>query len=238
MGEKTIWHKAVSLSILIHLIIVPYFSWCFSKCLTVTAPKEKVIELEMVNLAKPQPRIQQAKKTVQPEKKITPPKQVEQKTPVKPTPVTKRVPTAKPSDRTPVAKTADAVTDKVASQSSGPPAKPVEQSGEGKKVEEQPASPPARQVVYVPPQLLRKVEPPYPESARESERQGTVVVRLQVLENGRVGEVSIRKSSGHDDLDQAALKAVKKWRFVPAKDKDTGQPVSCFTNFPVIFRLT
>ncbi|MDR1701555.1 MAG: energy transducer TonB, partial [Sporomusaceae bacterium] len=87
------------------------------------------------------------------------------------------------------------------------------------------------------PQLLRKTEPAYPEKARAEARTGTVTVSLEVLANGQVGRVSIQQSSGHADLDAAAVKDVKKWRFAPAKDSLSGQAISCFVNIPVVFTI-
>ncbi len=78
--------------------------------------------------------------------------------------------------------------------------------------------------------------PEYPERARRNEFEGRVVLRVQVLPNGTSGAVSVQKSSGYDILDQAALAAVKKWRFVPAKRGETA--VSASLDVPIIFRLT
>lgn len=90
---------------------------------------------------------------------------------------------------------------------------------------------------YIPPQILSRVEPKYPVSAREQGITGTVRVKVQVTADGRAGSVSIRQSSGSSLLDQAAVDAVRKWRFVPAKDRSTGKAFSCVTSFPVVFRL-
>ena len=86
------------------------------------------------------------------------------------------------------------------------------------------------------PQLLHKVEPLYPEEARRQRMEGRVVIRLEVLTNGLAGLVTIRQSSGQQLLDEAAVEAVKKWRFIPAKDA-RGTPVLSFTIVPVAFQL-
>jgi protein TonB len=39
-----------------------------------------------------------------------------------------------------------------------------------------------------------------------------------VLTDGHVGRVELARSSGFDDLDQAAVKAARDWRFEPATD--------------------
>ena len=56
-----------------------------------------------------------------------------------------------------------------------------------------------------------QVRPRYPESARRAGVQGTTLLKLRVLENGRVGDVVVEQSAGHRDLDHAAADAVKKW---------------------------
>ncbi|HVO95509.1 MAG TPA: TonB family protein, partial [Terriglobales bacterium] len=49
-----------------------------------------------------------------------------------------------------------------------------------------------------------QVKPRYPDSARRAGFQGTTLLKVHVLENGRVGEVLIEQSAGHRDLDAAA----------------------------------
>jgi protein TonB len=80
-----------------------------------------------------------------------------------------------------------------------------------------------------------QVKPRYPESARRAGVQGVTTLRVRVLENGRVGEVVVQQSAGFRDLDVAAMDAVKKWLFDPARrGKD---PVSVWVLLPVKFEL-
>ena len=80
-----------------------------------------------------------------------------------------------------------------------------------------------------------QVKPRYPESARRAGAQGVTTLRVRVLENGRVGEVLVEQSAGFRDLDLAAMEAVKKWLFEPAKrGKDA---VSVWVMLPVKFEL-
>ena len=80
-----------------------------------------------------------------------------------------------------------------------------------------------------------QVKPRYPESARRAGAQGITTLRVRVLENGRVGDVQIEQSAGFRDLDMAAMEAVKKWLFEPARrGKD---PVSVWVMLPVKFEL-
>ena len=80
-----------------------------------------------------------------------------------------------------------------------------------------------------------QVKPRYPDSARMSGTQGTTLLKLQVLENGRVGEVFIEQSAGHRDLDSASVEAVKKWPFEPARMGK--EPVAVWVLIPVKFEL-
>jgi protein TonB len=80
-----------------------------------------------------------------------------------------------------------------------------------------------------------QIKPRYPESARRAGAQGVTLLRIRVLENGKVGEVNVEKSAGFRDLDLAAMDAVKKWLFEPARrDKE---PVSVWVMLPVKFEL-
>ena len=80
-----------------------------------------------------------------------------------------------------------------------------------------------------------QTKPRYPESARRAGAQGVTLLRVRVLENGKVGEVNVEKSAGFRDLDLAAAEAVKKWLFEPARrDKE---PVSVWVMLPVKFEL-
>jgi len=78
-------------------------------------------------------------------------------------------------------------------------------------------------------------KPFYPMEARDKGYQGDVVVKVEVLPNGQVGEVEVDKSSGYDILDQSAVTTVKKWRFIPARKG--GVAIPCWVNIPIKFRL-
>jgi protein TonB len=84
--------------------------------------------------------------------------------------------------------------------------------------------------------LYKENEPPvYPEIARVRGYEGVVLVFAEVLPNGRVGEIKIRKSSGYAILDQSALQAVKPWKFEPAKK--SGNPFTAWVELPIKFIL-
>jgi protein TonB len=66
------------------------------------------------------------------------------------------------------------------------------------------------------PRLLRSFDPPYPPVAQRRGEEGVVQVRVTIAENGAILDAQIEKSSGFGYLDDAALKAVRDWRFGPA----------------------
>ena len=80
-----------------------------------------------------------------------------------------------------------------------------------------------------------QVKPRYPEAARRAGAQGVTLLRVRVLENGRVGEVLIEKSAGFRELDFSAAEAVKKWLFEPARRGK--EPVQVWVLLPVKFEL-
>lgn len=77
--------------------------------------------------------------------------------------------------------------------------------------------------------------PAYPRAARQRGWQGLVLVLVRVTEDGVPQEVSVKESSGHSVLDDAALEAVRRWRFTPARQ--AGHPVAAAVEVPVRFSL-
>jgi protein TonB len=83
---------------------------------------------------------------------------------------------------------------------------------------------------------LSNPRPDYPEEARQMRQQGVVLVNVEVDADGRAGEVSVSRSSGYPQLDEAAVRAVRRWRFEPARAG--GLPVSSRVEVPVRFSLS
>jgi periplasmic protein TonB len=79
-------------------------------------------------------------------------------------------------------------------------------------------------------------KPVYPENARREGREGRVILRVLIDDQGRTKSVELNTSSGSKALDQAATEAIKRWRFHPAYAGDT--PVDSWVNVPIDFRLT
>ena len=82
---------------------------------------------------------------------------------------------------------------------------------------------------------LNNKAPVYPLLSRKRKEQGTVWLLLLVSKEGLVTELKLKKSSGFDRLDQAALQAVKKWKFQPARQQ--GQPIDYWYELPLKFSL-
>jgi len=78
--------------------------------------------------------------------------------------------------------------------------------------------------------------PPYPNAARLAGKEGTVRLRLIILENGRVAKAQIVESSGRRDLDEAAQRTIlKEWKYRPAER--AGLAVSVVEIVRVEFKL-
>lgn len=86
-----------------------------------------------------------------------------------------------------------------------------------------------------PPVALTKIRPVYPEIAQEAGIEGTVTVQFFVDENGRVKETLILKGIPNTGLDEAAMEAIRKTRFRPARQRE--RAVGVWISMPVIFRL-
>jgi protein TonB len=78
-------------------------------------------------------------------------------------------------------------------------------------------------------------KPHYPYSARQEGRQGTVLLAVLVDEEGQSQSLEVSRSSGVEALDKAAIEAVRRWRFNPARDGD--KKVPSWVKIPIEFRL-
>jgi protein TonB len=78
-------------------------------------------------------------------------------------------------------------------------------------------------------------KPDYPPQSRRLREQGLVKLRVHVSEEGSTREVMLHTSSGYERLDNAALDAVRRWRFRPAQR--AGTPVAGWVVVPVRFEL-
>lgn len=108
---------------------------------------------------------------------------------------------------------------------------------------EAPTVPPASSLPVGPVTLRRELSfvcpertpPRYPPISRRLGEEGTVMLRVELDESGRVDAAGVQSGSGHPRLDEAALAAVKTWRCTPAR-RD-GQPVRASATQPFKFVL-
>ena len=78
-------------------------------------------------------------------------------------------------------------------------------------------------------------KPKYPGIATSRGWEGTVRLLVKVSVEGDSEEVAVQRSSGYDVLDEAAIEAVEKWKFIPAKRGET--PIASSVIVPINFIL-
>lgn len=66
-------------------------------------------------------------------------------------------------------------------------------------------------------EYLQNPKPAYPALSNRLHEEGTVLVSVFVEADGNVQKVELKKSSGFNRLDRAALAGIQRWRFVPGK---------------------
>lgn len=217
--------------ILFGVLVLALHLWLF---VWGSQPVEKVIEakplemaVEMITLAKPLP-------VMAPPKPVTPPPQKKpqpKKPPVTPKPVTHKPPPEiqqKAPDYAPVQEYKPEPTPVATNTASSAQST---DSAPTKAVVTESYSEAKYNAGY-----LHNPKPEYPALARSRGWTGKVKVRVHVTANGEASSVSLEQSSGHDILDEAALEAIKEWRFEPAKRGDT--PVASVVIVPMPFNLT
>ena len=88
-------------------------------------------------------------------------------------------------------------------------------------------------ILSTPARYARCPAPIFPDAARKAGLAGTVLLLVEIDENGRPLTVAVRRSSGHEVLDQAALHAVRNWRFEPARTR--GKTIGTRLEIPIRF---
>jgi len=152
-----------------------------------------------------------------PKKKLTPKPKSKPKPKPKPTPVAKRAITPPPVEKKPPAPEVQETSDTVK---------------ENIDVEHKPAPIVAPRVDAT---RQSNPSPLYPRGSLRRNEQGKVILELLILADGSVGEVRIEQSSGFKRLDRAAMKAVKRWRYIPAQQGD--KAIEYWYQQPITFAL-
>lgn len=84
-------------------------------------------------------------------------------------------------------------------------------------------------------QSLGNPPPRYPSLALRRGYEGNVQLKILVMPDGTAGQVQVIQSSGHRELDEAAVETVRGWTFKPAKRGDT--PIKGWALQTIAFQL-
>jgi protein TonB len=93
----------------------------------------------------------------------------------------------------------------------------------------------AETITFATPNYKENTPPAYPLTARRRNYEGTVLLDVLVRRDGTVGSVRLSQSSGHEALDQSAMRAVMKWTFHPGKRGD--EPLEMWVTIPIRYQL-
>lgn len=107
--------------------------------------------------------------------------------------------------------------------------------GTAKVASAPPPPPPQPPLVTTKPQLRSEINPEYPEIAKQNNWEGRVIVLVHISETGTVESAEIARTSGHLELDEAAIAAVKASRFEPAHRGNVAIPGT--VRVPIAFSL-
>lgn len=209
-GERPGWLPSFGLVLVLHLII----GWGFIHFKDEIVPPKPLPVIQVALLTPPVPL----------EPRVTPPPPKVEKQPR--SKVEKRVvaPAPKPVEQPVVEPVLQQAA--VAVMQAAPPApEPVVQ----------PVAEPVLEPARFNAAYLNNPPPAYPLAARRRGIEGGVLVRAEVQADGSCSRVELKKTSGSELLDQAALEAVRKWRFVPAKKGS--QAVTAWVEVPITFKL-
>ena len=227
MTTSPFWRKAFFLSLIIHCAALLLLGWGWAK--NSSAPlKERLVEIDLATSSLT------SRGTYHESAAVTPSNHA----PVSTSP--DRAHTVAPSTARPSPTAneggyaADSASTGSIATSSGDNA--TEQISGGKGTDSAIADTPTVTEI-IPPSVLSRTEPHYPDSARRNGQQGIVGLRIEILPNGRPGEISVEQSCGFSALDDSAVRAARSWRFTPAKEYPSGHAIACTTTVSIVFKL-
>ncbi len=84
-----------------------------------------------------------------------------------------------------------------------------------------------------PQEVQRALQESYPRALRDAGIGGRTILHLWIDEEGRVAEALVADSSGHPELDAAAQRVARVFRFTPARNQ--GEPVAVWVMIPIEF---
>jgi|GEM_PF-6565986 len=83
------------------------------------------------------------------------------------------------------------------------------------------------------PVMVQSVTPVYPKDAKKANLEGTIRLKVLIDKTGAVHDAIMQKSSGHKTMDDAALEAARKGKWLPAKQD--GKPVAVWVSYEIKF---
>jgi len=197
--------------------------WIIQQPTTVLPVVPPQIPPMTIEFSQPAPPVVEPPPPPPPPPVVEPPPPIVDELAAKPAP--KPIPKPKP-----VVKPAPKPVPKAVEQPPAPPQPPAPVAAPPAPAAPAPVTPASANAAY-----LKNPAPEYPSLAQRRGWEGTVLLRVQVLPSGKPGEIQIQKSSGRQQLDDAALNAVKRWSFVPAKQGDVAQVG--WVSVPIDFKI-
>lgn len=82
-------------------------------------------------------------------------------------------------------------------------------------------------------EVMAALQGEYPPILRDAGIGGVAIVFFFINEEGVVAEARVQQSSGHEALDQAAVRVARQFRFSPALNR--GEPVPVWVQIPIRF---
>jgi protein TonB len=221
--RQTSW--AYGISIFLHAaVLLCAGAWFYREATFEVAPGENSVEVSLVEQAPEPPPPPAPESTPVPTPVPTPPPTPP---PVPDDVAVEKVPTPPP---TPIPTPAATATPKSVSK---PKPEPTENPAP-RPAKPAPGPSGARGSTSV--GYLLNPAPEYPAAARAAREQGTVMISVEIDVKGRPQSVQLARSSGFKDLDAAAVRAVRRWRFKPATMGGIAVPTRI--QVPVQFQLT
>lgn len=223
LGEERPANMLSLLTILVVLLHIAGMLWLLKPVEQETPAKPLIMEVQMIAMSAPKPSVAPPTPApTPPEKKPPPIKPQPKPVPKKMPPVVQKAPDFAPAE--PAAESRP-VMQTTASQSS---------TATGSKASTTPQVEEYTEANFRA-NYAHNPKPDYPSIAKSRNWQGKVMLRVKVSAEGLSDAVEVEHSSGHDILDESAVEAVKKWRFIPAKRGET--PVASSVLVPIIFSL-
>ena len=222
LGEEKSRDMLVLLSLLVMCLHLWGALWLNQPAEPAITPAQPLMmEVAMISMLAPQPTIAPTPPAPRPPEKVEP-----KKPKPKPKPIAKKLPPVvqKPADFAPK--------ENVQEQ------EPVEQTTHASAPESKAAPTTASEHITAAQfnaNYLHNPAPNYPLLAKDRGWYGKVLLRVKVSAEGLSEGVEVAHSSGHEILDDSALEAVQKWRFVPAKRGET--VIASTVLVPIVFNL-